>query len=302
MTNANDRWHSNVTIIIVLDWTKLHFDLDLSWQHFLHCRELIFEPYYFEIYLLFYLKVYNSKRWKCLIENVKIFLAKLIFFIKNELSKEKCPFSSSIFAIYFVSFSIFYPSLKRKRSNRKLSNVTRFLTRSWSTFDLRFEKIRAKHFRFPFSFARSSITNHFSEILFRVIDRTRAANYNCSERGGGRERALSTQAIVAWIFESIPEADVTRHVILRRPRFNAMNAFPFPVSASRLSGIPSWNAYYVARYARVVLENGITGWINSLVEKNLLRERFSRSGHKDWFLIGINILSVERVIGRIGIF
>lgn len=135
MTNANDRWHPNVTIIIVLDWTKLHFDLDLSWQHFLHCRELIFEPYYFEIYLLFYLKVYNSKRWKCLIENVKIFLAKLIFFIKNELSKEKCPFSSSIFAIYFVSFSIFYP-LKRKRSNRKLSNVTRFhsiLIHVWSS-------------------------------------------------------------------------------------------------------------------------------------------------------------------------
>lgn len=116
MTNANDRWHPNVTIIIVLDWTKLHFDLDLSWQHFLHCRELIFEPYYFEIYLLFYLKVYNSKRWKCLIENVKIFLAKLIFFIKNELSKEKCPFSSSIFAIYFVFHFLLLVKTKEKQS------------------------------------------------------------------------------------------------------------------------------------------------------------------------------------------
>lgn len=296
MTNANDRWHPNVTIIIVLDWTKLHFDLDLSWQHFLHCRELIFEPYYFEIYLLFYLKVYNSKRWKCLIENVKIFLAKLIFFIKNELSKEKCPFSSSIFAIYFVFHFLLLVKTKEKQS--------KVIERDTISLDLDprliFDSRRSE--RNTFSFARSSITNHFSEILFRVIDRTRAANYNCSERGGGRERALSTQAIVAWIFESIPEADVTRHVILRRPRFNAMNAFPFPVSASRLSGIPSWNAYYVARYARVVLENGITGWINSLVEKNLLRERFSRSGHKDWFLIGINILSVERVTGRIDIF
>lgn len=121
MTNANDRWHSNVTIIIVLDWTKLHFDLDLSWQHFLHCRELIFEPYYFEIYLLFYLKVYNSKGWKCLIENVKIFLAKLIFFIKNELSKEKCPFSSSIFAIYFVRIVFhFLPLVKTKEKQSKV--------------------------------------------------------------------------------------------------------------------------------------------------------------------------------------
>lgn len=90
-----------------------------------------------------------------------------------------------------------------------------------------------------------------SRIFFCVsID---AANYNCAETRQRSRRALSTRVTVAWIFESIPEADVTRHAILRRPRFNAMNAFPFPVSAPRrrLSGVPWWNAYYVDRYGSI---------------------------------------------------
>lgn len=59
-----------------------------------------------------------------------------------------------------------------------------------------------------------------------------------------------------------------------------MNAFPFPVSAPRrrLSGVPSWNAYYVGRYGSVVLENGIIGWIGV----NLLEEKFTPTDFVDW--------------------